>query len=393
MATSDLERKVQDFLWFGFVPNFDVAIEECSRIASFLRDSDVEQVPLNDISALGRVWTSAVEESLGAYKTAGLGLSSGLDSRAVYSALVSLLGENAIDSYTFGHPGTEDYDRVLKLVTPIPRNHKMLEVSASKWDLDYFDNLVADRADGVAVGLTAFGTSAPPEIRGIRFTGFMGDSISGKKLGDKLTLDWGQAVSKFVRSNQAYKGSLALLSDAYDPVDSLPASPIDASGLMFFQDQLDWCYRQHQRIRHFVGTTGVATPFTNPSWWKSFALANPAERIGQRGYRRFLYNSYRHNFPDLAAGRESIKKIRSKFQPKSRRIQGHVDLDSLLESNDHFRDFLATSIEHLQNLHLLTWLDWNEIWRAFSEARAHTGRQLYILAALDVNLRHGKFDD
>lgn len=401
----NLKTRIQDFLWFGFVPSEQEAISEIARIGHIIADPDVPSLDWNNLKALKEAWLSGLEKELvsGTSKSpkAVLGLSSGLDSRAILAGLLEIAPVDSIYTHTFGHPGTEDFDKVHDLVAKNLANHKMIEVSSGTWDLEKARHTIRSRPAGVALELSAFGTTdngvPHPSLSRTgqvvrRFTGFMGGSISGSKLGPGPSTSWENAIATFVRRNKAYKGRLNLFQPDYRPELSLPQSALRGGGITV-DDQLDWGFRQFQRIRFFVGGSEKSTPFTNPVWWKTFALAPVEERIEQNLYRRFLSTEFPDTFGDLS--RKNLSRKRAQLRRfRLRRltgkgIQGHVDMDLLLQKNEQFGQFARNAIWALRESDAAPWLPYTDIFRAIDQKTNGTGRQLYILSCLWLNIEAG----
>jgi hypothetical protein len=189
---------------------------------------------------------------------------------------------------------------------------------------------------------------------------------------------------------------------------------------MTFDDQLDWCFRQEQRIRFHVGATlgsaGSPTvyPFDDPRWWRSWMLVGTKHRIDQNFYKHVLATSYPKLFPDLAwhrikashrvlRPRPLLTRLASKLdfvKPKLAFLKSiyrpnnkmHVDMDHMFASHKRFHDFCVDNVEDLHKRGAVPWLDLPKILKRAERDSTGLGRPLFALASLEINFKAGHFE-
>ncbi len=171
-------------------------------------------------------------------------------------------------------------------------------------------------------------------------------------------------------------------------------------------DQLDWGYRQTQRIIDFAGPSkenmlgrNVIAPYYDPRWIKSFINLDINKRFNQRFYLKFLYKSFPHIFPDKFITNYIIdyknlynfyNRIKAKIKPK----QFHVEMNLLIKNDVFFKNFLIQNLNDLNNRKIIDWIDFEKILKRLSnnliKFTDNIARGLYALASLEINLKAEK---
>jgi len=406
----DSREQALAFLWFGFVPSCEVAQEESERLLQLRQDDRVPVFDWESAPSMQDLWQEIVAEQVQSIDQVVLPLSSGLDSRAILGALLECVDASQIASYTVGHPGTVDFDRAKSLFGRILPKHKLIDVRefSLSWSTERAIETVKKRKPGLILGIGEFGTSGLANLTvsttsgsGVRINGFLGDTLSGKKLNGLSPKDWRQTVQKFISRNYAYKGSFALVPESFDPWRFMPASPLQEERILSYDDQLDWCFRQKQRVGNFF-VPSSKRPFSDDRWWRSFMMVPRVERWQQRAYKRFLRASYPCIFPDLTQEvldqttrserhpryvATRLKRWRSRKKSAS---SHHVDMDTLLADDTSFRNFLTENILDLHASGLVDWIDLPGVLRSATQNPRGCGRPLYGLASLEINRKAGR---
>lgn len=403
---SELQRQACDFLWFGFVPDMSSAVSEAGRLSGLLRDDSVETFDWRFPREAKDLLVQVISEILEDDAPFVVPVSAGLDSRGILGAVLELHEASQIRTYTWGHKGADDFDRVKFLIGSTGVRHELIDLqthSADSWNTQILVDRVSQRPRGVVLGVGEtgggrLGTLGRSEPRPLSLSGYLGDSISGKKLNSPPDSTWEGAIDFFIGRNRPYKGRLNVFPDWYNPRDSLPERPLIETGISF-NDQLDWGYRQRQRIGPSVGAYAGdhrKHPYADPRWWRSFMLTPLALRREQRFYKDFLAQSFPRVFPDLQSRQKTrpslIKKtwshIHGKFRPRVNPF--HVDMDLFLGTDPLFRKFCFENIKDLNRRGLLNWLDLDVVLGEISRNPSDLGRLAYSLASLEINLKAGQ---
>ena len=302
------DRKLKflgDFLCFRFVPDLDVAEQQAAWLGKVLTGNQAVDFDLRDHEKARKLLSNTIQtelENLEARKVR-IGVSSGLDSRALLGALSDFFDMNNVFAFTYGHESNKDYEHAAFLVGNVVVNHELH---------DYYEKAKFNR-----IVLKGNGS----EANHVEIMGFLGDALSGGHLRQKASPPtWDAACQTFIGWQTGIKHFFkrGWMPNGYDPRNSLPAEPWLSAGLVCFDDQLDLMIRQHQRITMKAGAIdernlglsrfsslkeankGTLVPFYTPSIISCF-LNTPRElRFEKKAYKEFLYESYPQCFPDLS---------------------------------------------------------------------------------------------
>lgn len=411
-----VEVQIKDFLWYGYVPSVAKSGELFARYDRLLNDATVETFDWKDVPSAKRLLVRIIEE-----RTVGIGvneiclpLSAGLDSRALLGASLEILPAERIFAFTLGHDGTDDFDRARHFTRDLLPNHLKIESVLQRWDTADRVTQVRRRAADHVGGLGEFSGMNSGELRELKrspqLKGFLGDALSGKKLPERLSGRWADAIYSYAHRFRAFKGPIAVTPADYDPVTALPDEPFGGGARMLLDDQVQFVFRQEQHIRRsFHSVPGPRSklahaifPFDDPRWVRSFLLLPTQLRLQQPFYRHFLANAFPKIFPDLRDWR-SVQALKA---PPARReapiaeaetAQGgdtakasksHIDFGTMYDQDASFRGFCRENLTDLSKRKLLDWVDVDGVlYHAENGWAADLGRILYGLVSLEINLK------
>ena len=399
-----LNTAISEFLFFGFIPNEIDAQDHIRELENVAATS----IPFDSLQSMKDVLVRIVDSLLPRNTDFVVPVSSGFDSRGLLGAALECREANQISTYTFGHPGTVDFELTRNLISGGIRNHFLVDVSkksAGSWNTEALIDKVSSRPSGLvlAVGETGSGlihdrleslTDLP------RLNGYLGDSISGKKLNSPPDMTWESAVAFFIKKNRPYKGPLGVTHPDFDPFQSLPRSPLsEQMGNATLNDQLDWGFRQRQRVAFFVGALSSRSqskfPYAHGSWRGPWMWENPKERIGQTRYREFLTYSFPKIFPDLTdnPGVRYRMMVAARNITRSKTLsRSHVDLDRSLIVDTSFQAYCRENLSDLKARGVAPWIDFLALEALLAERHPGIGRLMYALASLEINFKAGRFD-
>lgn len=411
------EKVMCDFLSFGFLPSVQKAEEELLRIVQLTSDPAVETFDPKDVKSMKDLLAKIVDEALGQSREVVVPVSAGLDSRGLLGAVLEVREAKDIHSCTWGHPGADDYDRSHNLVRKVVPTHFRVDLGASDgsaWAVETFVERAKARPYGVVLEVGETGGATDPRIRDLQgmpsLNGYLGDSLSGKKLNEPPDEDWSAAASFFVKKNRPYKGVTNVLHPEYQAKNSLPAEPLVPADKIAPNDQFDWGFRQRQRVGFFMGSWGVGSsntlhPYVDDRWWASWVRSSNSFRQKQVLYRSFLRRSFPRVFPDLGKGLTTefghtqptvklFRKSRSKATIRSEaKTAHHVDMDHWLATNPDFKDFVVEALLGLKAREALPWLNLEEYISRVKTEPHGLGRQAYSLASLEINFQASKISE
>lgn len=175
---------------------------------------------------------------------------------------------------------------------------------------------------------------------------------------------------------------------------------------MGYDDQLDMCFRQHQRIGiNFIGDGGTAqhqsvrkgiiTIYNDPRWQKSYLTMAPEERLGQAHYHLMLKENWPRIFDDLVHPEdpryapEAEPKTQEEKLERSASTALHTNWELLWTKNAQFNDFARGLLDDLAERDVLYWLDVKGLIEEFDKNILGLGKMLWCLCSVELNLRSG----
>ncbi len=173
------EDEIKFFLHFGYFPNYAEKVK--------LDYSNIDRNKYNDVDEpqLIQLAAQALKNSVSQNFKSGrhiVPLSGGLDSRAILAALLEHTNAASIETYTFGTPGTLDFDIGCMIAQHAGTKHTAIPLNQFEWgEEELFES--AKRFDAQ----TLLFHQAPISILGqfadgITWSGYIGDAVSGGHL-------------------------------------------------------------------------------------------------------------------------------------------------------------------------------------------------------------------
>ncbi len=331
-----------DFLYYAYIPSREVAEQRAAWWASLLADPDVPS--FSTVAGARDLLATIVSELVADVPRVKIGVTSGYDSRGVLGALLSVLPPDRIVAFTRGQPGNPDYEKARGFTRDVLPVHHLLPTQKAEFVAEVSvagasahpgggPRSVAPATGRLEQGIEDF--SSLPNM-----SGYLGDALSGKHLTGTVRGDFEAARARFLVNNRPFIPTELLpefFPRDYDPGHVLPQRPMLPPSLMDPQDQLDFHYRQFQRIRLNAGQHEEAemaamdpktrakarsqmwrsrAPYADRRWQRSWMLVPFEERMEQGLYKRFLADSYPAIFPDL---REALAKaeLQSRANPRA----------------------------------------------------------------------------
>ncbi len=394
------DSEIQPFLWFGYVPGpaaFPIAVG---------RTTAAREGPLPGLAAeAAGTWRRAIAACLATCRSEiVVPLSGGLDSRAILAGLLDYLPAARIATYTFGVPGTYDYEIGRLVAAAAGTPHRAFDLSRYSYT---FERL-ADISRRVAGNTTLF-QHAPVSLieqeygpGATHWIGFMGDPLSGSHLPAETGATWEQAQQHFTQSNR-FAPSVPLTPPSFDPTRSLPARPLLDPEVLCYEEQLDFAVRQTCYTRPLVLLRGGActTPFLQPEWVEFSLRVPPHYRRAQHLYKEMLQRTYPRLFSLPAKNNAGLPLRASRWRRQIRRLAayartltGHVhpglnyiDFEEGLRRREDLRTVVYECLQDLKKRHVVDWLDVEELWRLHQGRQRNCADALTLLASLEINLK------
>jgi len=409
VTKDDLEA----FLWYGYSPKYFAL--PAAMIGRRLGDEGVCDKSLADLVLAGaEVWRRAIESCLTLNtRDIVIPLSGGLDSRAILSGVLEHISPHSVHTYTFGIPGTYDYEIGNSVASIAGTRHCAFDLNRYRYS---FDNLldISCRVDGRTVLFQhAPSTLLETEYNPISvafWTGFMGDPVAGSHLLKKDSTTWEQAGLHFAERNRFCR-SMDLVHPGFLASRYLPKVPLVDGRVLCYDEQIDYGVRQECYIKPLVLLQGYEyrTPFLHPEW-VGFILSVPRRyRQGQYLYREILKAAFpklfslptKNNFGLCLAAprwRQELCKNKLRLRAAAKRLTpwidwgispsiNYIDFDRGLRERPDLKAVVYESIQDLKKRQIVDWIDMDSIWERHRRRRADHADALTLLASLEINLK------
>ena len=409
-----------DFMHYAFLPNESVAKKQAEFYRSILTDDSIPSFDSRSPHSARNLAAKIMRER---FEVRGvdqirLGVSAGYDSRGLLGVALDVLAPENIIAVTQGQPGSHDFDTARRFTAGILPKHYLIQTQPGSYGADKMVERFSKESYPNTLPALAVGSTLPEIDRLYKVSGFLGDAISGKRLDGKILDDWGEAVAAFIRKNEVFRPSTkrvlkSMVPDDYDPYQVLPKDPLLPRDLMSYSDQLDLCYRQHQRIRlswpptrqeelHPLELTAVKperktiTIYDDPRWQKSY-LSMPIERrLYQKHYKWMLKENWPEIFRDLVSPddpryvRPPVPKDQKARLKHSAATASHANWELLWAQNEKFNEFSRELIHSLGRRNVIYWLDPIELLEEFDKDVLGLGKIIWCLISVELNFRAGR---
>lgn len=273
-----------------------------------------------------------------------LGFSSGLDSRLLHYALRRC--GLALQTYTYGQPGNLDFDFSIRAAERLRLDTIFFDTTRLTWSLDLVDRMTVTARDRpisprIICAQELLTRTGRPVVD---VHGFLNGRLTGGGLPSPPSATWSSAVAHALKVNDQFGLSSFVRHDVLE--DLYPRKPL--SDLLPFDQQIDFGYRQFQRIRPgaIKGVTYIC-PYTDPRWVGFWLNRSFDELSEQQLYVDTLLASSVPEFFDLAQlaseGRATTKKGRIQLMygngKKRREFAQSQGVQAPLAATSHFCAF------------------------------------------------------
>jgi hypothetical protein len=335
-------------------------------------------------------------------------LSGGLDSRLVLAAVLEHCDASQLSTYTFGVPGSYDYEIGSLVAKVAGTKHCTYPINAITYHEDELIE-VALREDCQ----TILFYNAPlweliKKCAGtVIWSGYVGDAVAGNHLHNPPSVTLEEAKRKylinrtFVRSVKLNRGNdedlLPFVSGG-----SLKADLLTWDEQVLFDDGIRKFTVSHVLWKGFE----YRTPLINTPWM-DFMFSVPKEhRLGERlmievGCRAFpklfdlpCKNRLGHvfNTPDAVVKAtfwmNRVRKLAHQFAPWVNYPSVlYNDFNEGIRLSPDLRGIVRSSIEDLRKRGICDWVDFDSIWRRHDRRIRNHGDALIVLASLELVLK------
>ncbi|MFT5248449.1 MAG: hypothetical protein ACI93P_000162 [bacterium] len=401
-------KNLNSFLKFGYFLGYDCQDYDFSGIdkSLFFEFSEQELIEYGV-----KTWTNVIQNNFEVNQKHVVPISGGLDSRAILAGLLEFTDASNIFTYTFGTPGTYDFEIGKKLSREIGTKHISYPLTNHIFSLEE-ELEYSKRSDCQTLMFYH-----PPifeilkEFKGCNiWSGYGGDNAAGSHMSDKVFGSETQVKDEFIKKNTFVK-SIDLTNMNDESMYSLISSNFIDSDSLTKIEQLDFNNRQRKYIEPHVLMSGFdyKTPFLDSSWFNFILSVDNKYRKDTALYKNVLLNAYPKLFSypvsaysglPMNATRSEIfvRKLSNKFKMEISKIHpyfmnpktNYLDFNEGLRTRKELKNTVYSCVMDLKLRNILDWIDIDDLWNKHQKKQANYADALITLASLEIHLKNGK---
>lgn len=339
-------------------------------------------------------------------------LSGGLDSRAILAALLEHTEARHIRTYTFGTPGTYDYDIGNAIARVAGTTHLHVPLTEYQYKID---NLIAisRRVDHQTILFHHPCVEKIDEYCAGRhvWSGALMETLFGSHYHEEKASDWDEARRNFIRE-QCYSRSVKLT----DVPDEALLDAIEIDNRLFGRVELELCLDMLNRQLKFIFPHVLMKGYQYKVLFDdkdlvAFALSIDERLLkGQTLYKMMLLKAFPKLFRlrtktadglPLTAGHfrhamhKRIRRLRNRIVcyrtgfPNANPHCNYIDFSRGLRERSDLRHVVFTSIQDLKRRGVVPWIDVDAIWEQHMSRKANYSNELIVLASLELHFKAG----
>lgn len=344
-----------------------------------------------------------------------LPLSGGYDSRTILGALLENVDSDQIYAFTYGTPGTLDFDLGIRVANRANINHQVIDLRPQT--LAPTEEMLKRFASGYGRPHKIFGSLGGTLLaidqldldEYVFWSGYLGGEVAGAHLPDTPFDTFDDAVERFLSYNLLEPN---LLQDGYDPTSPLPDSPVVDTQILSYYEQLDFGIRQPYSIRPglFIGEIVEIPYLAEP--WLSFILNVPRRwRTNETLFKSIVSKT----FPELysiptdhnlgidekwpAVVPQFVALLEASTNLLRKRITGHgkpdadtnfIDWDVEIRRSETFRKLIEKQLRDLDARQSVDWIDCQEMLQNHLAGEDY-GSEITHLTSLEIH--HKIYDE
>lgn len=393
------KERVNTFLKLGYFldyenPKYSVDFSNIDK--DLYKDSSVSEL----VEKASELFLNSVEKKFCTSQKHVVPISGGLDSRAILGALLEFTDASNIYTYTFGTPGTLDYEIGCQVGKTFGTKHTSFPLTQNDYSMDELIN-ISHRVDHQTVLFHHAPVYKLDQVfNGYEFwSGYFGDPLVGSHYNKKYPTKIEEAIPLFLKLNQ-YQSDISITLDVERDLSNLLYVERDIN--LSTMEQLDFKYRQLKFVAPHVLMKGFKyqTPFMDEELFNFFLSIDNAYRENQFLYKKMLIKTFpklfsypvKNNYGlPLSASRFSVQsariinKIRGKLlSKKQNRFINYLDFDVKIREKEDLRNIIKNCVEDLAERDFLD-LDPRDIFSKHVNQQGNYGRILILLASLEIH--------
>lgn len=400
-------QDIQFFLLLGYFPDYKEKVKiDLSHIdrnlTSGFSDEDLQK-------QAERLFLETIEKQFLSGKRHVIPLSGGMDSRALLSALMEFTEISNLETYTFGTPGTCDYEIGNAVAAKAQVRHTPIDLAKVVWKDDELIR-IAKMND-----CQTFLFHHPPLGILERFkdatiwSGYIGDAVCGGHLRSCPSQSLIEAKKSYIQ-NRAEVKSLSLINrSSSDFVPLIGGGDLPPTDLSYDEQVLFAEVGKVTAPHVLTGDYNYITPYINTNFC-NFMLSLPDEK---RKNRRlfldmchqkfsFLFDLPSKNYYGLRRDDPSLFKflirLRNRFWKIGRKyirrfdwpalpMTNYFDIDLAIRNDSNFRNLMFIHLQDLKSRSCVDWIDIDTLWYSHTNRNANYGDALAILMSLEINFK------
>ncbi|MCT1578433.1 asparagine synthase C-terminal domain-containing protein [Oceanobacillus kimchii] len=325
-------------------------------------------------------------------------LSGGLDSRAILAGLLEFTEANKISTYTFGTPGTLDFDIGNKIAKVVGTNHIEFPLTEYEYNMDEMLD-ISKRIDHQTVLF-----HHPPVKEVLKEYG--GKHIWSGFLGGELTdarhTDYNEdSIEELFLKQNYYKKDSILLRN-YSNENLIEDLTFKSDNDLTDYEVLDYCNRQLKFISPHVLMNGFQfkVPFLDEEVLNFFWSIDNSFRKKQILYKEILLESFPKLFSYPTKNNAGLSLNASKTQLLSKKISNRIkrkinnnvhvnylDFNNKIREKKDMKNIVRENIYDLQNRDIISGLNVIEIFDKHINNKANFGEELLLLTSLEIHIK------
>lgn len=337
-------------------------------------------------------------------------LSGGLDSRAVLGGLLQFTEASNIITYTYGIPGSFDYEIAARVARKAGVNNIRIPLGKYDFTLDELMDTSRRMDHQTLMFYHAPLNYVKSEFSaGVHWSGFLGEAITGDHVRGKLARSLEEGKSKFLDFNRFVKGNDGeLLRGGMDYSRKHLHVPEPGMGFLTYEEGFDLLNRQNKYIAPHVMLQGFEhrAPFNDPGVIGVFLGLEERQKRQQYFFKAFLQwwkpslfdLPVKNNmgFPlDVSPWRPKIRKklfgLRKRMGKWKDPNVNYFDFANKIIYDDKFKNLVLSQIYDLQRRKILPGdIVPGKLWNEHQCKTANHGNLIQGLASLEIHLKSGK---
>lgn len=404
----DIHSKILSFLDIGYFLDYEKETVRLPPKISAVEQSGVTREEL--FNTARQKWLRSLEEGFSVGQNCVVPLSGGLDSRAVLAGLLQFTETSNITTYTFGLPGSFDYEIAAKVARFLGVPNIRIPLDKYEYSLDELIE-TSRRMDHQSLMFY----HAPLRFverdfsDGVHWSGFLGESITGDHVKGVLAGSHEAARTKFLDFNRYIKNEdVKLLSGGLKySLDHLKV-PKPEQGFLTLEEGYDLLNRQNKYIAPHVMLQGFEhrAPFNHPDLMAFFLGLTEEQKRNQKFFKEFLQWWKPRLFALPVKNNLGFPLNAAAWRPKVRRkyfaLMQHMknwrnpklnyfDFSRELIDNQKFKSLISDQFADIQARKILPdVIKPSVLWKEHQSGQADHGRLIQGIASLEIHLKAGK---